>query len=386
MMFWLFATALTLAAIVIGFLPLTRAKRVSADANMRDAEFDQTVYRDQLSELNNDKSRGLIGEAEYEQARVEIARRLLASEDMALSGGTKVERGGQFTGYAFALVFVPAMAVLVYSEVGSPQLEAQPLAARLQADSPIGGAGEVALMLERAEEHLRVNPKDVRGWDVIAPVYLQVNRPTKAATAYQNAITLDGATSDRLAGLGEAIVAQAGGIVNEEARRQFVAAIELDETNSRAQFFIGLASAQSGDLDYAATVWRAVASGPGGSRWVDMARGALTQLDADDEANLAVAPSIDPDAAAVVSALPQEEQAAMIQSMVDGLDARLRDNPDDLEGWLRLIRARVVLGQRQLAVDALQISLAEFEADQSAIGALDALAEELDLKTNEGAS
>ena len=40
-----------------------------------------------------------------------------------------------------------------------------------------------------------------------------------------------------------------------------------------------------------------------------------------------------------------DERQAMILSMVEGLAARLADNPDDPEGWTRLLKARQVLGQ-----------------------------------------
>jgi cytochrome c-type biogenesis protein CcmH len=47
-----------------------------------------------------------------------------------------------------------------------------------------------------------------------------------------------------------------------------------------------------------------------------------------------------------------EQRASMIRGMVDALAARLKDNPDDLEGWLRLGRSYTVLGERGLAADA----------------------------------
>jgi cytochrome c-type biogenesis protein CcmH/NrfG len=43
------------------------------------------------------------------------------------------------------------------------------------------------------------------------------------------------------------------------------------------------------------------------------------------------------------------DRQVMIQGMVDGLAARLEDSPNDASGWARLIRARMVLGQRDEA-------------------------------------
>jgi cytochrome c-type biogenesis protein CcmH len=36
-----------------------------------------------------------------------------------------------------------------------------------------------------------------------------------------------------------------------------------------------------------------------------------------------------------------EERQAMIASMIEGLEARLADNPDNIEGWLRLVRSHM---------------------------------------------
>lgn len=58
----------------------------------------------------------------------------------------------------------------------------------------------------------------------------------------------------------------------------------------------------------------------------------------------AAAPQIDPEARAQIEAMSPEEQAAMIAGMVDGLAVRLEQDPADLQGWMRLIRARAVMG------------------------------------------
>ena len=91
--------------------------------------------------------------------------------------------------------------------------------------------------------------------------------------------------------------------------------------------------------------------------------------------NRDAAPAIDPEAAARIQAMTPDEQAEMIEAMVDGLAVRLEQNPDDADGWGRLIRARLVLGQRdQAALDlrrAQEIfaqepeTLAQFEAFRS---------------------
>ncbi|MEO1748220.1 MAG: c-type cytochrome biogenesis protein CcmI, partial [Pseudomonadota bacterium] len=251
-MFWLLAISLTLVAVVIGFRPLiTRVDKSPSN----DSAFDTAVYRDQLAELEADKKRGTIDAAEYEQARIEVALRINAVQDRADKSSQPADtRRGGFIGATFAILFVPGIAFLFYSELGSPSMNAQPLAARITQPEASEISGDIALMLERAEEHLRVNPNDVRGWDVVAPVYLQTNRFNKAITAYNNAISLDGATTARLAGLGEAMVSQNGGVIDGDALIRFQAALQIDPADTRSNFFIALAAAQAGNLEKAETV------------------------------------------------------------------------------------------------------------------------------------
>jgi cytochrome c-type biogenesis protein CcmH len=70
-----------------------------------------------------------------------------------------------------------------------------------------------------------------------------------------------------------------------------------------------------------------------------------------------------------------------IRSMVDGLAQRLESSPRDLEGWTRLMRSRVVLGEREVAVTALRRALEVFKDDAAAAGKIAAAAAELGLKT-----
>ena len=48
------------------------------------------------------------------------------------------------------------------------------------------------------------------------------------------------------------------------------------------------------------------------------------------------------------------DRNAMIETMVAGLDERLRQSPNDPEGWARLVRSYVMLGKKDEARDALK--------------------------------
>ncbi len=78
-----------------------------------------------------------------------------------------------------------------------------------------------------------------------------------------------------------------------------------------------------------------------------------------------------------------EDRGAMIETMVAGLDEKLRQNPRDWEGWSKLVRSYVVLGKADQARDALKRGVAAFGADTDEARRLAAFAASLGLTATE---
>ncbi|MEM8541125.1 MAG: c-type cytochrome biogenesis protein CcmI, partial [Pseudomonadota bacterium] len=228
MIFGITVTLITIAAVVLAFLPALRASLESSSAGSKaDFEHDLAVYKDQLVELQSEIDRGVISVVDAKQARAEIARRLLAAETKIqefddAAGSIANRKFGSIVLVAVAAVFVPAIAALTYSTLGSPSMETQPLAVRVLAEQNTqvvaGNDGaQIRDLVERAEAHLQANPNDGRGWEVLAPIYFRLGRGEEARAAYANAIRMLGENGSRLSGMGEVDVAIAGGVVNEAA-------------------------------------------------------------------------------------------------------------------------------------------------------------------------
>jgi cytochrome c-type biogenesis protein CcmH len=89
------------------------------------------------------------------------------------------------------------------------------------------------------------------------------------------------------------------------------------------------------------------------------------------------------DEMAAASSMSPQDRTAMIETMVAGLDEKLRQNPRDEEGWLRLIRSYTVLGKADQARDALKRGVTAFGADSAEARKLTAFAASLGLAATE---
>jgi len=371
MFFWLTAALLTLAASTAVLWPFLRAPAGAAEVAGHDIE----VYRDQLREVERDARVGLVGAAEAEEARAEIGRRILRLADGKADGAPRMasDRIGRLLVSA-AVLAVPVLGWGAYAVLGSPALPDQRLEARL-AKSPAESSMDE--LVARAELHLRQNPQDGRGWDVLAPIYLRLGRNDDAVTAFRNAIRLDGGSAQREGGLGEALVAAGQGIVGADARAAFERALAADPKDARARYFLALGYAQEGRSDAAADLWRRMeADLPADSPWRGAARQELARIGAqgDTGQDAASGPAPGKDEVRAAMEMSSQDRLAMIEGMVSQLDARLRENPADLDGWQRLVRSYQVLGRRQEARDALARGVSALGAGSAEAGRLTAFA------------
>jgi cytochrome c-type biogenesis protein CcmH len=178
---------------------------------------------------------------------------------------------------------------------------------------------DVETMIEGLAARLESAPDDLKGWRMLGWSYFHTGRYERAATAYARAVAIDPDSA--------------------ELARSY------DEAKARALEVGNSATASSQQTG---------AIGTGGGK-----------------ASRAGSPEL--------ASLPRHERDAAIRSMVDALAARLESAPRDVVGWTRLLRSRVVLGEREAAMAAFRKALEVFMDDQAATGTIAATATELGL-------
>ncbi|HEY5278162.1 MAG TPA: c-type cytochrome biogenesis protein CcmI [Pseudolabrys sp.] len=345
MALWLAFALMTATAIFAVLWPLSRRGEARGGSEL-------AVYRDQLDEIGRDRTAGLIGEAEAEAARIEVSRRLIAASEAPKSQAPLNPAASLWRRRATAvagLLLLPIGATALYLLLGSPQLPGEPLAARLENAHP---DGSIAAMISKVEAHLERHPDDARGYEVLAPVYMRLGRFGEAVTARHKLIALSGDSADREADLGEALTAAANGIVTDEAKSAFEQAAKLDPNEVKSQFFLGLAAEQDGNKDKAASIWKAMlANAPPGAPWVATVKEAITRVGGTPPA-VAGAPGPNAAQMAAASQMSGQDRTVMIRGMVERLAGKLKQDGNDVEGWQRLLRAYLVLGDHDKAVAA----------------------------------
>ncbi|WP_209883500.1 c-type cytochrome biogenesis protein CcmI [Rhizobium leguminosarum] len=373
MIIWILFAVVTTATTAALMHPLS-----SGHARPLNDGVDANVYRDQLIELENELATRQIAADEYELAKAEAARRLFkAVERPHASSGPRRSHGR----VRFAVAaFLPLLSIGLYVSLGSPELQSRPLQARL-ADP----GQDLQILVKKTQDHLVRSPEDGRGWDVIAPVLLKMGRADDAADAYHSALRILGPSVPRLDGLSQALMAGSNGIVGEEIRVVLQSLLKIDPANPRARFYVALGLEKEGRTADAVTAFEAIAmTSPANAPWLPLvnehvARNGGTPVIATDKS------LSNPSKEDVASAenLDQTDRQQMIRGMVQSLDAKLSADPNNFEGWVRLVRSYAVLNDKDRAAAALKRGLAAFPPAGEQGRQLLALARELGIATEE---
>jgi cytochrome c-type biogenesis protein CcmH len=246
-----------------------------------------------------------------------------------------------------------------------------PLAQRMAAAED---AGDFDALIVKVERHLAQNPDDLEGWKVLGPAYRRGQRWADLVVAERNILRLSPPSAAQLADYGEALVLAGEGMVSAEAHAEFKKALALDAGLPKARFYDALALKQEGRTDEARAAFEAfLADTPADAPWRPMLTAELQDMNAKP-------PALDQQTIEDAAAMSGDDQQAMIRSMVDGLEEKLKANPDDLPGWLRLIRARAVLGDADKAKAAYESALRQYSGNEDALAQIASLGREMKIQ------
>ena len=377
MSLWLALVVLAGCAAALLAIPFVRPRAAAVHPA---AETD--IYKQQLRDLAQEIAAGEVDEKVAADERVAIERRILAEGPKAAEtvASPRVDR---LTALGVTAVVVLG-AVVLYAAIGEPsvpsaQTDNAPPPMPASAPAAPGAAPnlpDVDTMIARVMSRLKTQPNDADGWRMVGWSYFETQRYPQSVDAYSHAVALKPDNGAYQSAFGEAQVLAAGGKVTPDAAKAFAAALATLPNDERSHYYLGQAKSQTGDAKGAIAEWiAALKSASPDSLWGPRLRAQIEQVaranGIDVSEQLPPSPAAQPSTFAGPSAqdiqqgqaMSPAERQAVINNMVEGLDQRLRQNPADPEGWMRLIRSRKVMGQTDLARDALSRAVAAFPND-----------------------
>jgi cytochrome c-type biogenesis protein CcmH len=243
------AVAMTLVALLFVLAGLRSRPR---DERATRAEFNVAVLRQQFDELERERARGLLGEAEFRSAREDLERRLL--DDVAAPAADP--RGRAARGWTLAVpAALPIAALGIYLLLGSPHFAARSVpAAATGADSSRG-----AVTLAELEAHVARSPKDARAWIMLARLRMQADLFAPAADAYATAIEASrkvAADPGVWCEYADALGMAQGGSLAGRPRELIDRALALNAAHPRALEMAGSAAYEARDFGAAVAYWR----------------------------------------------------------------------------------------------------------------------------------
>jgi cytochrome c-type biogenesis protein CcmH len=333
--------------------PLLRGSRPGPER----ATFDQAVYRDQLHELDRDIARGLITHAEADAARLEIQRRLLATDRQPVAP-SRLTRSPVVAVLVFIVVIAGSLSGYLW--LGAPGIPDEPYASRQAHLADDHSQDSLRQAVDTLAAKLKDNPSDAAGWVLYGRSLAMLREWDEAEDAYRHAIDLGQTSPDILGDHAEIMVMQAAGTVTPAAEAAFQQILKADPTSGIARYYLAVAAMQAGEPRKAIEgLQTLLAELPAdsplrpqlGQKVAEAAHAA--GIPVPELANgAAPAPGPDAKAAADAANMPDDQRQAMIRGMVANLAAKQAANPSDLDGWLRLGRAYAVLHDIDKAADA----------------------------------
>ncbi len=222
-------------------------------------------------------------------------------------------------------------------------------------------SGLIPFLIQRVRQY----PNDARAWRYLGEAYMAAKDPRDAAKAFGKVIELTGRGDARLnAAYGEALVGASNGAVPPEAEKAFTAALAIDPSSAPARFYLGLAKAERKDNAGAIELWQSL----------------LADIPASSPLHQVLVDRIAILTSQSVGQMGRPGGPPNPRAMVDMLAARLKADPNDALGWVRLMRAYTVLGETEKAKQALSDARKAFPDNKDAQTAFATAAKALNLQ------
>lgn len=241
--FWVVAAL----ALVLVLASLFRPFLLKASAaGMSRRQLNTAIFRDQLARLDKDRADNMIAQADYEQARAELQRRVIDDTNEADDAATL--RAPKKTMLAIGLV-LPVVAIALYALLGSP--------ATLEPNGPqhAATAQDMDRLVVGLAQKLEKEPENLQGWAMLARSYKMLGRNVEAEQAFVRAGAFLDNDAQLLAIYADLAATNANGEFAGKPTQLIEKALRVDPQNAMALWLAGTAAFRGGQFDSAIRIW-----------------------------------------------------------------------------------------------------------------------------------
>jgi cytochrome c-type biogenesis protein CcmH len=241
--FWIVGALAVLLVLAMLFRPFLLKSRT---VNVSRRDLNAAIYRDQLARLDRDRAENTLAEADYEQARAELQRRVI--DDTAEADAISILQAPKKTMLAVGLV-LPIAAIGLYVMLGSP--------ATLQPNGPqhAATAQDMERLTEGLAKKLEKEPDNLQGWAMLARSYKMLGRNIEAEMAFVRAGTFLDNDAQLLAIYADLAATNANGNFAGKPAQLIEKALKVDPENAMALWLAGTAAFRSNQYEAAIRTW-----------------------------------------------------------------------------------------------------------------------------------
>jgi len=254
--FWSIVSAMTV--FILGLLLRPLLKRESTV--MVEQEKTLPVYRQQFSELEQDRVSGLLTEEQYLVARSELERRVLEETDAeeAPTPATGVLTNLRFVALSLGMI-IPAVSGVLYWTLGNPAAMTHPVVSSVASQGAGGEDSQMAdslnVLIDQLRKKLEQNPNDAVGWGLLARSYMAMERYADAVPIFERATKLDPDNASLFADYADALGVHQGRKLDGRPETLIQKALKLDPHNVKALMLSGTIAYNRKDFARAAKEW-----------------------------------------------------------------------------------------------------------------------------------
>jgi cytochrome c-type biogenesis protein CcmH len=348
---------LSVVAILFVLVPYLRAKEPEGSITP-----DIDVYTAQLKELNNDLKSGIIDDEEATRTKLEIERRILKAADGQLISST-LEKPNNFL--SLAIVVIILFSAAFYAVIGTPGMPDFPIEEFRQQEMPMDRVEALAQtddLIAKVKARLVSSPEEVQGWGYLANLEMNKGNFQKAAEALYQAHIIAPDVFDYQLMYAESLIMASNERVTPAALIILNKAKKMAPEHPGPRYYLALADFQAGDVGVAHSEWKVIQGELENSDpmmpllnvWINRAEVALGIAEPLPQTR---APSITAEQAETIQSMSADEQQELIRQMVLQLATKQEENPTNIEGWTRLSRAYMVLGEKVDAIAAMNAAI-----------------------------